>query len=176
MLMFCCCCYLLKVALLKHNLHTMEFIHFARTMQWLGFPRGSGVKNPPAVWESGSSHGFDPWVRKKPWRRKWQPTPVFLAGESHGQRSLATKQHAVVWGVFIELCHCSCNLILEHFCFIPSPQKTPLVLICSNFCPDPCQPQVTANLPSVSIDLPFLGISCKWNYTIGGLLCLASFT
>jgi len=31
---------------------------------------------------------FDPWVRKIPWRRKWQPTPVFLPGESHGQRSL----------------------------------------------------------------------------------------
>ena len=33
-------------------------------------------------------HGFDPWVGKIPWRRKWQPTPVFLPGKSHGQRSL----------------------------------------------------------------------------------------
>ena len=32
--------------------------------------------------------GFDPWVRKIPWRRRWQPTPVFLPGKSHGQRSL----------------------------------------------------------------------------------------
>ena len=32
--------------------------------------------------------GFHPWVRKIPWRRKWQPNPVFLLGESHGQRSL----------------------------------------------------------------------------------------
>ena len=32
---------------------------------------------------------LDSWVRKIPWRRKWQPTPVFLPGESHGQRSLA---------------------------------------------------------------------------------------
>ena len=31
---------------------------------------------------------FDPWVRKIPWRRKWQPTPVFLPGKSHGQRSM----------------------------------------------------------------------------------------
>ena len=30
---------------------------------------------------------FDPWVGKTPWRRKWQPTPVFLPGESHGRRS-----------------------------------------------------------------------------------------
>ena len=33
--------------------------------------------------------GFDPCVEKVPWRRKWQPTPVFLLAESHGQRSLA---------------------------------------------------------------------------------------
>ena len=32
--------------------------------------------------------GFDPWVGKIPWRRKWQPTPVFLPGESHGWRNL----------------------------------------------------------------------------------------
>ena len=32
--------------------------------------------------------GFDPWVGKIPWRRKWQPTPVSLPGESHGQKSL----------------------------------------------------------------------------------------
>ena len=32
---------------------------------------------------------FDPWVMKTPWRRAWQPTPVFLPGESHGQWSLA---------------------------------------------------------------------------------------
>ena len=34
-------------------------------------------------------HKFDPWVGKTPWRRKWQPTSVFLPRESHGQRSLA---------------------------------------------------------------------------------------
>ena len=32
--------------------------------------------------------GFDPWVLKIPWRMKWQPTPVFLPGKVHGQRSL----------------------------------------------------------------------------------------
>ena len=45
------------------------------------------VKNPPA--NAGDvRHGFDPWVRKIPWRRKWNPTPVFLLEESHGKRSL----------------------------------------------------------------------------------------
>ena len=33
--------------------------------------------------------GFDPWVGKIPWRRAWQPTPVFLPEKSHGQKSLA---------------------------------------------------------------------------------------
>ena len=40
------------------------------------------IKNPPAMWET------PPWVGKIPWRREWLPTPVFLPGESHGQRSL----------------------------------------------------------------------------------------
>ena len=31
-------------------------------------------------------HRFSPWVGKIPWKRKWQPTPVFLPGKSHGQR------------------------------------------------------------------------------------------
>ena len=34
-------------------------------------------------------HGFHPWIRKIPWRKKWQPTPVFLPGKFHKQRSLA---------------------------------------------------------------------------------------
>ena len=33
--------------------------------------------------------GFNSWIRKIPWRREWQPTPVFFPGESQGQRSLA---------------------------------------------------------------------------------------
>ena len=41
------------------------------------------------VVNAGDKRGFDPWVRKISWRRAWQPTPVFLPGESSGQRSLA---------------------------------------------------------------------------------------
>ena len=36
----------------------------------------------------GGRPGFNPWVGKIPWRRKWQPTPVFLPEESHRQRSM----------------------------------------------------------------------------------------
>ena len=52
-----------------------------------GFPGSSEVKNQPAS-ARNSSDWFDLWVGKIPWRRKWQPTPVFLPGESLGQRSL----------------------------------------------------------------------------------------
>jgi len=47
------------------------------------------VKNPPANADRCKGCGFDLWVRKIPWRKKRQPTPVFLPRESHGQRSLA---------------------------------------------------------------------------------------
>ena len=48
------------------------------------------VKNLPANEEDIEDMRlrFSPWVRKIPWRRAWQPAPVFLPGESHGQRSL----------------------------------------------------------------------------------------
>ena len=51
----------------------------------VGFPGGSVVKNLLQCMRPG----LNPWVGKIPWRRAWQPTPVFLPGESHGQRSLA---------------------------------------------------------------------------------------
>ena len=51
----------------------------------MGFPGGASGKNPTCQCRRCR---FDPWVRKIPWRRIQQPTPVFLPGESHGQRSL----------------------------------------------------------------------------------------
>jgi len=53
----------------------------------MGFPGGSVVKCRRAR--------FHRWVGKIPWRRKWQPTPVFLPGEFHEQRSLAVTVHGV---------------------------------------------------------------------------------
>ena len=46
------------------------------------------VKNPPANAED-KRRGISPWAGKISWRRAWQPTPVSLPGESHGQKSLA---------------------------------------------------------------------------------------
>ena len=56
---------------------------------------GSAVKNLPAI-RILRKLEFNPWVGTIPWRRKWQPTPVFLPGESHGQRSLGATVHRVV--------------------------------------------------------------------------------
>ena len=51
-----------------------------------GFPGGSDGKE--SAYQCRRC-GFDPWVRKIPWRREWQPTPVFLPEESYGPSSLA---------------------------------------------------------------------------------------
>ena len=52
------------------------------------FPGGTSGKEPACQSRRHKRRGFDPWVGKIPWRRTWQPTPVFLPGESHGRRSL----------------------------------------------------------------------------------------
>ena len=50
---------------------------------------GSDGKDSACQYRKLERHRFNPWVRKILWRKEWQPTPVFLPGEFHGQRSLA---------------------------------------------------------------------------------------
>ena len=67
-------------------IYKLLFIH---CNNMIGFPGGSEVKASACnAGDLGSIPGSDPWVGKIPWRRKWQPTPVFLPGEFHGQRNL----------------------------------------------------------------------------------------
>ena len=54
----------------------------------MGLPGGASGKESACQCRRHKNRGFNPWVRKIPWRRAWQPIPV-LPGESHGQRSLA---------------------------------------------------------------------------------------
>ena len=76
---------------------------FSRQAYWSGLPlpsppillNGCIIKTWLPWWFGGKEStcqlggcGFDPWVIKISWRRKWQPTPVFLPRKSHGQRSL----------------------------------------------------------------------------------------
>ena len=54
----------------------------------LVFPGGASGKEPACQWRRYKRCRFNLWVGKIPWRRAWQPTPVFLPGESHGQKTL----------------------------------------------------------------------------------------
>ena len=67
------------------NLYLFEITYIAL---W-GFAGGASGKEPACQCRNHKRCGFNPWVGKIPWRRTWQPTPVFLSGEPHGQRSLA---------------------------------------------------------------------------------------
>ena len=70
---------------------SIHFFPITMFFSWYvsGFPTGSAVKNPPAnAGDMAGAVGLTPVSGRFPWRRKWQPTPVFLPGKSHGQRSL----------------------------------------------------------------------------------------
>ena len=84
----------LKAPLISHPLEgdllllcsfSNEEMHLGNSLvvQWASLV-AQRIKRLPAMRETQ----FSPWVGKIPWRRKRQPTPVFLPGESHGQRSL----------------------------------------------------------------------------------------
>ena len=65
---------------LNHWLISLSIL-FSRELPW--WLNGKESTCQCRRWE------FDPWIGRIPWRGKWQPTPVFLPGKSHGQRSLA---------------------------------------------------------------------------------------
>ena len=73
------------------NLHRhsiiMGFYGGLHTLSW-GFQGGTSSKETAWQCRRYKRRRFDPWVWKIPWRKKWQPTSVFLPGESHGWRSL----------------------------------------------------------------------------------------
>ena len=80
----------MSVCMCAHT-HTYTHTHIIHK----GFPGGTSGKEPAWQCRRHKRWGFDPWVGKIPWRRAWQPTPVFLPGESHGQRSLWATDHRV---------------------------------------------------------------------------------
>ena len=61
-----------------------SILHFSRCI----LPDTTISKEPACQCRRHKRCRFNPCVRKIPWRRKWQPTPVFLPGKSHGQTSL----------------------------------------------------------------------------------------
>ena len=71
---------------LHKHLHCIR--HYKKSMDSLGLPRWHSCKEPACQSRRCRRCSFDPWARKISWNRKWQPTSVFLPGESYGQRGL----------------------------------------------------------------------------------------
>ena len=80
---------------ISSDTHTMprHISHEIYHVLWADkLPRWLSGKESTCQCRSYRTHGFDPWVGKIPWRKKWQPTPVFLPWELHSQRSLGRLQ------------------------------------------------------------------------------------
>ena len=74
-----------------HSVKMFMLIHlmFEHSITKYRLYDGSSGKDPACQCRRHKRRRFGPWVRKIPWRKAWQPTPVFLLGKSYGQRSVA---------------------------------------------------------------------------------------
>ena len=72
----------------KKLLQLGDLGHCVHVCVCVGFPRWLNGKESARQCRRHKRHGFSPWVRKKPWRRKQQLKPVFLPVKSHGQKIL----------------------------------------------------------------------------------------
>ena len=111
----------------------------------MDFPGGTSGKESTCLCRRPKRSRFDPWVGKIPWSRKWQPTPLFLPGTSHGQRSLAG---CSVWG------HRESDTT-EHICCCCSGAQ---------LCPTLCNPMdcSTPGLPVLHHLLEFAQTHVHW--------------
>ena len=93
----------------------------------MGFPGGSSGKEQGYQCWRHKRFWFNPWVKKIFWRRAWQPTPVLLPTEFHGQRSLTaygpwvlkeSNMTEVTWHahvcMYLCVCVCVCIYIYTH--------------------------------------------------------------
>ena len=91
----------IRTAMFLYDPMPLPTIHWSRHEHWIpvgsvivlpwdnfGFPSGASDRKPTCQCKRHKRCSFNPWVGKIPWRRAWQPTPVFLPGASHGQSSL----------------------------------------------------------------------------------------
>ena len=72
----------------KKKLSVVEFTFLMIVISFRAYLGGASGKEPTCPYRRCKRRRFHPWVEKIPWREVWQPTPMFLPGESHGQRSL----------------------------------------------------------------------------------------
>ena len=78
-----------EIKIARRNINNLRYADDFTTST-IGLPGGTSGTELPCQCMGLKRPGLDPWVRKISWRRKWQPTPVFLPGESYGLRSLAS--------------------------------------------------------------------------------------
>ena len=112
-------------------------------------PRRLSGKEPVCQCRRCKRCRFNPWVGKIPWSRKWQPTPVFLPGRFHGQRSLVGYSP---WG-------CKGLDVTEQLCTQPEGTKCyfMMVLLCISLIANECVCDFICMRDSIhSIDVSFL--------------------
>ena len=68
-------------------MYIIEYLYVNKYL-YMGFPRLCSAKESACQCRRCKRHGFDPWIGKIPWSRKWHLTPVSLPGKFYGQRSL----------------------------------------------------------------------------------------
>ena len=110
------------------DIHIYPYVFNNSNFFRVGFPGSASGKEPTCQCRSQKRLSFNLWVRKTHWRRKWQPTPVFLPGKFNGQRSLADNGpwgHSQTWLKWLKTDRWNFkslqipNLLLPiHFCYL----------------------------------------------------------
>ena len=101
---------------LDYILSFILFLYFLYTTIWASQVIGISGKEPTWQCKRCKRYGFAPWVRKIPWRRTWQPIPIFLPEEHHGQQSrpppsIGSPRVSPNW-----VCVCLCTQVLTCMC------------------------------------------------------------
>ena len=113
---------------------------------------------------------FDPWVGKIPWRRKWQPTPVFLPGKSYGKRSPWGRKES---DSIERLTHTHCRI--NNVCFLVCVCLFFMYYLCEKYYKPIIVQFYIADLVSWVPRLTLLDLGTNWTYerTLGKkLICM----
>ena len=114
------------------------------------------VKNLPANAGAIKRHGFNPWMRKIPWKRAWQPTPVFLPQESHRGSSQAMVHGVTKTWTWLKWLSMHIQSFIYHLCVAKSHPLPPGLLL-------PWGP-----------DSHLIIHICMLNISTGGLICISN--
>ena len=90
-----CFCFQLRRCVSAHQRGDMGLKVLSTSLCTRRLPREFRGKEPVRQCRRHERHRFSPWIGKMPWRRAWQPTPVFFPGESPGQRTWWAVVHRI---------------------------------------------------------------------------------